>query len=119
MLEKKFHKIFKYGRRRPIEFIPIVLSDDSDKDEAATEGYQMGHAHYDEIVDDVHHAEFEDQAEANEEQGVEHDLEEVQVQHPLFGEGEVGQYEWDQTCSFAFAGGKTCLVRKLLVFITI
>jgi hypothetical protein len=65
MFERKFHKIFKYGRRRAIEHIPIVLSDESDKDEAVTKGYQMGHVDYDEIVDEVHHAEFEDQAEAN------------------------------------------------------
>jgi hypothetical protein len=113
MFERKFHKIFKYGRRRAIEHIPIVLSDESDKDEAETEGYQMGNVDYDEIVDELHHAEFEDEAVANEEQEIEQGFEEGQHQAPVFGEGEVGEYQWKQICSHAFARGNSCLVRNL------
>jgi hypothetical protein len=45
-------------------------------------------------------------------------IEEGQVQQPVFEENGVGHYTWKQTCSRAFAGGQSCLVRNISFFIT-
>jgi hypothetical protein len=45
-------------------------------------------------------------------------IEEGQVQQPVFEENEVGHYTWKKTCSRAFAGGQSCLVRNISFFIT-
>jgi hypothetical protein len=52
MFEKKFHKIFKYGERRVIEHITIILDSDSDKEneEAGSESDQRAQAQLEEIV---------------------------------------------------------------------
>jgi hypothetical protein len=40
-----------------------------------------------------------------------------QIEPPFFDEGKIGHYSWQKRCSLAFAKGRSCLVRKLIVYI--